>query len=216
MRSKEEAADYRYFYDPDLPLVSIDQQWIETVRASMPELPFEKFDRYVHKLGLTPYEADILVSDTQLADYFERAYAQRPSKAVVNWILRDVLGYAKEYKQELSNLLITPVRLAALVGLVEDGVINSRVAQELSAIVAQTGKEPADVVKERGLEQVGSVAELELMVNQLIAEHPQEVTDYRAGKEKLFGFFVGQAMKRTQGKGDPKIIQQMLKKALQP
>ncbi len=214
MRSKEEAADYRYFQDPDLPILEISPAMIDAAKKTMPELPYDRFDRYLQKNGLSAYEAEILVDDIDLAAYYEAAHAINPSKQVVNWILRDVMGYLKEHKTPLGELKMTPERLAALVGLVEKGVINNRAAQEVFAIVCQTGQNPEAVVKEKGLEQIGSVDEIEAMVKELLAAYPAQVADYKAGKEKMFGFFVGQMMQKTKGKGDPKVIQELLKKHL--
>ena len=214
MRSKEEAADYRYFQDPDLPILEISQEMIDAVKKGMPELPFERFDRYITKNGLTYNEAEILVDDLELAAYYEQAHSFNKSKQVVNWILRDVMGYLKKHKIPLNQIKMTPEKLAMLVSLVEKGTINNRAAQEVFAIVNETGQSPQDVVKEKGLEQIGSVDELEAIVKELLATHPVQVADYKAGKEKMFGFFVGQMMQKTNGKGDPKIIQELLKKHL--
>lgn len=214
MRSKEEAADYRYFPDPDLPLIEINQEYISNINAQMPELPFQKFDRLVSENGLTPYEADIIVDDLALANYYEAANKKFASKQIVNWILRDVIGYLNENKIEIADFKVTPEKLAELVQMVEQGKINNNAAKEVFVEVAQTGAAPAQVVKEKGLEQIGSSEELEKIVKEIIDANPQSVADYRAGKEKLFGFFVGQAMQKTQGKGNPKIIQELLKKYL--
>lgn len=214
MRGKEEAADYRYFRDPDLPLVDIDEGWIANVKMTMPELPREKFLRYVNTLDLSPYEAEILVDDAALAQYFEHAYQLRSSKQLVNWILRDVMGYLNEHKLPLELFKVTPSHLAELVSLIESGAINNRSAQEIFVEMAQTGAQPASIVKEKGLEQVGSLDELEKVVTGIVSEFPDQVAEYKSGKQKMFGFFVGEAMKRTKGKGDPKIIQELLKKHL--
>ena len=214
MRGKEEAADYRYFRDPDLPLLEVDQKWIQSIRETMPELPRDKFLRYVEKLNLSPYEAEIFIEDIQLAQYFEQAYQLRPSKQLVNWILRDVMGYLNEHKQSFTQFKVTPSHLAQLVELVESGVINNRAAQEVFIEMGQSGKLPNAIVKEKGLEQVGSVEELEIIVKEIVATYPAQAAEYQAGKEKMFGFFVGQAMQKTKGKGDPKVIQHLLKKHL--
>jgi len=214
MRSKEEAADYRYFQDPDLPVLEVNSSMIDAVKATMPELPHDRFDRYVSKNGLSPYEAEILVDDLALSDYYEQAHKLNPSKQIVNLILRDVMGYLKESKISLNELKMTPDKLASLVTLLEKGVINNRAAQEVFAIVCQTGQAPEDVVKEKGLEQIGSSEELEALVKELLAANAAQVADYKAGNAKLFGFFVGQMMQKTKGKGDPKIIQELLKKHL--
>jgi len=214
MRSKEEAADYRYFPDPDLPLVKIDESWIERVKKTMPELPYNKFDRFVQEHGLSPYEAEILVEDKALAGYYEEARALTQSGHLVNWLLRDLLGYLKEHKITIDQCKVTPERLAQLLTLLDNGTINGAAAKEIFVEVAQTGGVPADIVKAKGLEQIGSVDELEAIVKEIIAANPAQVEQYMGGKERMFGFFVGQAMKKTQGKGNPNIIQELLKKHL--
>lgn len=214
MRSKEEAADYRYFQDPDLPIIEISEKMIDEVKAIMPELPHNRFERYTTKNGLSAYEAEILIDDIELAEYYEKAHALNPSKSVVNWILRDVMGYLKEHKISLAEFKVTPEKLAKLVTLLEKGTINNRAAQEVFKEVALTGNDPEAIVKEKGLEQIGSVDEIETMVKELLAANAAQVADYKAGNAKLFGFFVGQMMQKTKGKGDPKVIQELLKKHL--
>ncbi len=214
MRSKEEAADYRYLEDPDLPLIEITPELVERVRSTMPELPQQKFERFVTKLGLTEYEADILVNDLELAQYFEQVYKILPSKQLVNWILRDLMGYLKEEKVELIDCKVTPDKLAELVNLIEKKIINNTAAKEVFLIVAQTGKQPSVIVKEYGLEQIGSETELEAIVQEIIVQNPIQVEQYKAGKDKLFGFFVGQAMQKTKGKANPVILQELFKKHL--
>ena len=213
MRSKEEAADYRYFYEPDLPMIEITDEWIERMRLQMPELPNEKFDRLVQQ-GLTAYEADILIEDIDLATYYEKAAHIHQSKQVINWILRDVMGYLKEHKISLHEFKITPTMLAELIKLLENETINNRAAQEIFAIAAERGTSPAALVKELGLEQVGNSDELEAIIKDIVAASPAQVAEYKSGKDKIFGFFVGQAMQKTKGKGNPKIIQDLLKKYL--
>lgn len=214
MRSKEEAADYRYFPCPDLPLIEISPEYIEKIKSQMPELPHQKFDRLVKENGLTPYEADIIVDDLELANYYETANKKFANKQIVNWILRDVIGYLNENKLTLADFKVTPEKLADLVAMIESGKINNNAAKEVFIEIAQSGAEPAQVVKDKGLEQIGSTEELEKIVKEIIEANPQSVADYKAGKDKLFGFFVGQTMQKTQGKGNPKIIQELLKKYL--
>ncbi|EKD48787.1 MAG: hypothetical protein ACD_64C00133G0003 [uncultured bacterium] len=218
MRSKEEAADYRFFNDPDLPIIITDDEWVERMRAQLPELPHEKFERLTVKSGLSEYEADILVEDRELGNYFDAAHKVSASKNVINLILRDLLGYLKEHNLTLAKCKVTPEKLAAIAELVESGKINNRAAKEVFEAVAQTGKAPELVVKEKGLEQIGSTAELEAIVQQIINDNPANVEEYRQAaedrKQRFSGFFVGQAMKKTQGKGNPIIIQDLLKKYL--
>lgn len=214
MRSKEEAADYRYFQDPDLPGIQISDELLQTVKAAMPELPFEKFDRYVTEYGLSPYEADILVEEYERAMYFEKAYSMHRSKAVVNWILRDILGYINQRQISLTECKVTPEHLAAIVKMIEDGLINSSSAKTVFETVAQTGQNPDEVVQEKGLHTVGSEDEFLLIAQKIIAQNSDIVAQYRSGKEKLFGFFVGQLMKETGGKASPQMINQIFKKLL--
>jgi len=214
MRSKEEAAEYLFFQDPDLPLIEVDDTFIEMVRGQLPELPYQKLERLVTKMGLTTDEAGILVEDIELGRYYDQATQISSSKQIINWILRDLLGYLKENKITLAECKVTPAKLAAIVDLAETGKINNHAAKEVFEAVAQTGAEPQDVVKEKGLEQIGSVEELEAIVKKILDENQANVTAYKAGTTKLFGFFVGEAMKRTQGKGNPKILQELLKKLL--
>ncbi len=170
--------------------------------------------RFVKK-GLSEYEAEILVDDPELANYYEKAIAAYKSKSIVNWILRNLLGYLKDKKIKLIECKVTPEKLAEIVQLLQEGVINNHAAQQVFEIVAQTGQEPKEVVEQKGLKQVGSVEELEKIVLEIITENPKQVEQFKAGNERLFAFFVGQSMKKTQGKGNPKVIQELLKKHLQ-
>lgn len=213
MRSKEEAADYRYFQDPDLPLVCIDDAWVAAVKATLPELPYQLFERLVAS-GLSAYEADILVNDLALSRYYQEAAQHSKSTLLINWVLRDVLRYVKDAKIDFADFTITPKKLAQFVDLIENDVINTRVAQDVFLELAQTGKDPMAIVKEKGLEQIGSLEELTTIVQTIIANNPKQVAEYKSGNERIFGFFVGQAMKVTDGRGNPKMMQELLKKYL--
>ncbi len=213
MRSKEEAADYRYFPDPDLPLVKIDIEKIELIKNNLPELPDQKLVRLC-TMGLKPYEAEILIDDIELSNYFEASAKHTSSKQLINWILRNLIGYLKEAKIQLSECKVTPEKLASLVNLIDKGVINSRSAQEIFIEVANTGKNPETLVKELGLEQIGSEQEIEAMVKSVIDSNSKQVAEYKSGNQKLYGFFVGQVMAKTKGKGNPQVINELLKKYL--
>jgi aspartyl-tRNA(Asn)/glutamyl-tRNA(Gln) amidotransferase subunit B len=213
MRTKEEAADYRYFSDPDLPLIKLNDQMIENIKATMPELPHAKLDRLVQQ-GLSSYEAEILINDRELSRYYDQARALTESKLLINWILRDLISHLNENKIGALESKVTPEKLVALITLLETGKINNHAAKEVFEVVAATGASPADVVKEKGLEQIGSSEELEKIISAIVAAHPDEVAQYKSGKDRVFGFFVGMAMKQTKGKGNPKIIQELLKKHL--
>jgi aspartyl-tRNA(Asn)/glutamyl-tRNA(Gln) amidotransferase subunit B len=214
MRTKEEAADYRYFHDPDLPVLEIDDTWVASMKSQLPELPYQKFDRLVSEHGLSAYEAGILIEDRALADYFEQAARYTSSKQLINWVLRDILGYVNERRISIAQCKVTPAKLAAIVDMLDRGTINGPAAREICVAIARDGGDPVELVHSKGLEQIGSADELESIVQEIIAGNPQEVARYKAGVEKLFGFFVGQAMARTKGKGNPKVIHELLKKYL--
>jgi aspartyl-tRNA(Asn)/glutamyl-tRNA(Gln) amidotransferase subunit B len=214
MRSKEETADYRFVEEPDLPIIHITKERLELAKKSMPELPLDKFERLTTQCGLADYEADILVEDIALAHYFDAARAHTTSRNLINWILRDLVGYLKEAKAELAHCAITPERLAQLVGLVEQGVINTPTAKEVMILIAENNQDPITIIEEKGLKQIGSIDELEAMVKEVIAANPRQVEEYRSGKDKLFGFFVGQMMQKTKGKGNTQLINDLIKKHL--
>jgi aspartyl-tRNA(Asn)/glutamyl-tRNA(Gln) amidotransferase subunit B len=214
MRSKEETADYRFFQEPDLPTIVIDDERIEKAKKSLPELPLAKFERFTGFCGLYLHEAEILLEDLALANYFDEAQKHSHSDHLVNWILRDLVAYLKEHKIAVAECKITPARLASIVNLIDEGVINSPTAKEILALVAQLDQDPLQIIEERGLKQIGSVDELEALVKEIIAANPKQVEEYRSGKEKLFGFFVGQMMQKTKGKGNPQLINDLIKKHL--
>lgn len=215
MRSKSDADDYRYFDDPDLGLIEVDEAWKSQIKAHIPELPHAKKSRFMTDLSLSEYEANILVQDQALAHYFEAAVAvYNKPKPVCNWVLRDVLGYLKEHKLSLADNPITPEMLADLVKNIDGDVINSKVGQEVFAKMASTGKTASVIIKEDGLEQVSDTGALEAICAELVAANPDTVEKYKAGNQRMLGFFVGQAMKATQGKGNPKVISEILRKLL--
>ena len=214
MRTKEEAADYRYFQDPDLPILKVEQNFIDVILKKLPELPDQKIERLMQQNSLNAYEANILLEDVQLCKYYEKTVALCKSKHVINWILREVLGYLKENKIDLLDFKVTPEKLAELINALESGVINNAIAKEVFELIAQTGQKPLDVIKEKGLEQIGSVDELEMIIKEIINENSKQVEQYKSGKDKLFGFFFGEAMKRTKGRAKTDVIQNLLKKHL--
>ena len=214
MRSKEEAADYRYFQEPDLPLIEVGTELIERIATTMPELPYDKYERLMRQYNLSEYESNILIDNPAAAQYFETAYDKFHSKQVINWVLRDVLGFLKEHKQSLSEFKVTPEKLSQLVQLVETGKINSKAAKEVFEEIATNDGEPETIVKDKGLEQIGSADELEAIVAKIVADNPAQVEQFKAGKDRILGFFVGMAMKETKGKGNPKMLQELVKKHL--
>ncbi|MFC1854433.1 Asp-tRNA(Asn)/Glu-tRNA(Gln) amidotransferase subunit GatB [Candidatus Dependentiae bacterium] len=215
MRSKEESHDYRYFPDPDLPLLIVDDTWVSRIREMIPELPEQKFVRFQEDFGLSAYETNILTSQRPWAEYFEKVVEGcNAPKQVSNWMLRDLFEYMHETKTEFSDIKIKPEMLAEFVVIIQKGVINSKVARDVFVEMANSGKYPSIIVQEKGLEQISSEEELEGIVKKIIDENPKQVEAYRNGKERLFAFFVGQAMKATSGKANPKVLQDILKKNL--
>lgn len=214
MRSKEDLADYRYCTDPDLSLVHITPQRLQEISADMPELPHAKFHRYMNAWGLSSYEADVITSDLAFTKYFEAAMALYPKKSVVNWFLRDVLGFVNEHKIELAACLVTPAKLAKIVRMFDENLINNTAAKEVFELVAQDGQDPELIVEQKGLKQIGSADELEKIVQSVVAAHPELIEQYKAGKQNVAGFLIGTCMKATGGKGNPKMLQEILKKYL--
>lgn len=215
MRSKEGAQDYRYFHEPDLPLIVVDDQWIDRIKKMIPELPHKKLKRFEKDYGLTSEEAGILIEQLNLSLFFEKtaAICKKP-KQVSNWILRDFIGYLNEHKIPLEKCKITPETLAELVVEIDKDIINSKTAQVVFEEMAASGKYPSIIIQEKGLKQLSSVDDLEPLILDIIKNNIDQVAKYKNGNERLFTFFVGQAMKATKGKGNPVIIKQLLDKHL--
>lgn len=214
MRSKENLADYRYCNDPDLSLVEVSEETVKRVKDVMPELPYDKLHRYMKEFGLSDYEASIMVADYDLTVYFDELMKCNPSKTSVNWLLRDVLGWVKEAKISIQDCKITPEKLGKLVKLLEDGAVNNKGARIIFEEIAENGGEPSEIIEAKGLKQIGSAEELEAVVKQVLADNQKQVEQYKGGNTNLFGFFVGTCMKATQGKGNPKMFQEILKRLL--
>ena len=216
MRSKEEAHDYRYFPDPDLVPVVIDEAWIETVRGALPELPDQRRQRFVEAMGLSVEDAEVLTSARELADYFETAikgYAN--AKKLANWIMTELMRELKgEEGIDLGKCPVTPENLAALLAMIDKGTISGKIAKTVFEEMMTSGKDPETVVKEKGLVQMSDAGELVAMVQEIIAANPDQVAQFKDGKTKLMGFFVGQLMKKTQGKANPGLANQLFSKEL--
>jgi aspartyl-tRNA(Asn)/glutamyl-tRNA(Gln) amidotransferase subunit B len=215
MRTKEMAHDYRYFPEPDLVPLVVDPAWIEEIRASLPELPLAKKRRFVQQYGLPEYDAELLTETRQLADYFETAAAFTPhTKKLSNWILGEVLRTLNERKISLERFPVPPQYLAELVNLVEDGEISASAGKKVFDEMVESGKRPEAIVREKGLAQISDLSQLEEVVERVLRAYPGEVERYRQGKDKLFTFFVGQVMRETSGKANPRIVNQLLKERL--
>ncbi|MEN6374919.1 MAG: Asp-tRNA(Asn)/Glu-tRNA(Gln) amidotransferase subunit GatB [Smithella sp.] len=215
MRSKEEAHDYRYFPDPDLVPIIVDDAWIEEVKKGLPELPVAKRERFVQDYQLPAYDAGVLTADKALAKYFEDVVklCSRP-KAASNWVMGDVLRFLNEDKRDIRNCPITPTALAEMILLIEDGTISGKMAKDIVVEMYKTGGTPKSIIAEKGMVQITDEGALIAAIQTIIDANPNQLKDYRSGKDKLFGFFVGQVMKATQGKANPKIVNDLLKKML--
>lgn len=214
MRTKESADDYRYFPEPDLLPLTLTQEWIDQVRASLPELPYDRFKRYTSALGLTPYSATILVDDKPLSDYFEQALQICMSpRALCNWITIEFAGRFKEKGETLVRSTILPSHVAKLVSLIENGTITGKIAKAIAdEMVAAPGLDPeAIIAKNPDYLPVADRGEIETIVDQVLRENPQSVLDVQAGRERAFGFLVGQVMKLTRGKASPQIVNEILR-----
>jgi len=218
MRSKEEAHDYRYFPDPDLPLLVVDAEWIKQVERSMPELPEARRKRFVEEYALSEYDAGVLATTRALGEYFEEAakLSNQP-KAAANWIMGDLLRFLKDSNTDLKDLSDSPVKpkmLADMISLVEKGTISGKIAKTVMEAMCETGKAPQAIIEEKGLIQISNVDEIESIVTKVIEQNPQPVEQYRKGKTGNFGFFVGQVMKATGGRANPQTVNEVLKKRL--
>ncbi len=215
MRGKEEAHDYRYFPEPDLLPLTVDEDWIERIRETQPELPMEKMERFLSGYGLPKYDVEILVSDKELARYFEDTVKLFPEpKTVSNWIMTELLRELKDGNVSAGQSPLSPERLAELLALVKDGTISIKIAKEIFTELYRSGVSPKKLVENKGLLQISDESAIVSTIDAVIARFPKELEDFRAGKEKLLGFFVGQVMKETKGKANPKLLNELLLKKL--
>ncbi|MHB8068295.1 MAG: Asp-tRNA(Asn)/Glu-tRNA(Gln) amidotransferase subunit GatB [Desulfobaccales bacterium] len=216
MRGKEEAHDYRYFPDPDLVPVRIEAAWLEGIRASLPELPAAKSQRFQDQYGLPEYDAEVLTGDRALADYFEACVQAFPQpKQVSNWIMVELLRELKTQDAGIAACPVTPVALAKLLSLVEKGTISGSLAKKVFEEMWASGKDPEAIVKEKGLAQISDTGALESAAQEIMAAHPKEVADYKAGKTKVMGFFVGQLMRKTKGQANPQLANEIFQRLLE-
>ncbi|HEX2965969.1 MAG TPA: Asp-tRNA(Asn)/Glu-tRNA(Gln) amidotransferase subunit GatB [Syntrophorhabdaceae bacterium] len=216
MRGKEEAHDYRYFPEPDLLPLVIDEDWIEEVSKTLPELPSEKVERFIEQYGLPRYDVEILCSDNDLAGYFEdtlRLFPNEP-KTVSNWIMTELLRELKAGDVSPKKSPVSPAQLAELLTLVKEGVISNKIAKDIFPEIYETGVSPKRLVQEKGLVQISDEGAIIRKIDEILARSPKELADFRAGKEKLLGYFVGQVMKETKGQANPKLLNELLLKRL--
>ncbi len=215
MRSKEEAHDYRYFPDPDLLPLQISEDWIEQVRNNLPELPEAKMVRFQAEMGLPTYDAEVLAAERSLAEYFEALVKlYNNPKICSNWVMGEVLGALKDKNLQIIDCPVSPELLAGILIRIDDNTISGKIAKTIFEEIWQSGKTADQVIEEKGLKQVSDSGAIEAIVDAVIAANPDPVAEYQAGKEKLMGFFVGQVMKLSQGKANPGMANQLLKKKL--
>lgn len=215
MRSKENAHDYRYFPEPDLPPVEISDEWIERVRSEQPEMALEKQKRYQEEFGLPEYDARMITAEKTMADFFEEAtkLTNKP-KQVSNWIMGDIFRMLKELSIETSHMKLSPDNLAKLIIMIDKGTINRNTAKKVLSAVFNDNADCEQYVKDNGLQMVNDTAAVEEVIKKVLENNPQSVSDYKGGKQKAFGFIVGQCMKELKGKANPAVVNELLKKAL--
>lgn len=215
MRSKEQAHDYRYFPDPDLVPMVIDRQWVKRIKESLPELPDQRKARYVSEYGLPEYDAAVITSTKELADYFEECLKEYPNaKAVGNWVMGDLSRLLNAGGMEIGQCRIRPGQLAEMLRLMDKGTISGKIAKAVFEDMFQTGRDPEEIVREKGLVQISDEGAIAAVVDDVLAANPKVVDDLRAGKDKALGFLVGQVMKVTRGKANPEMANKMLKERI--
>ncbi len=215
MRTKEDAQDYRYFPEPDLLPMIISDEWIEEIRSTIPELPEQRKSRYISEFGLPEYDAFLLTSSKKTADYFDETVSLGASpKAVSNWMMGDIAKFINDKELEAGDIPFAPAQLKALIDLIEKGTISNSAAKKVLAEMFAQPEEPEKIVERLGLSQVSDEGALMAMVQEVLAQNPQSIVDYKAGKDRALGFLMGQVMRVSKGKANPQVINQMLKEAL--
>ncbi len=214
MRSKEDAHDYRYFPDPDLLPLEVSDDFIENLKSEIPELPDEKKKRFIEKFKLSPYEANILVSDIETSNYFENVIKKSDVKLATNWIIGELFAALNEKNLEITDSPISAGNLSKLINLIKDGTISGKIAKTVFEQMMEGNKDPKKIVEEKGLKQESDPKALEALIDKVIDDNREKATEYKSGKVKLFGFFVGQVMKVSGGKANPQLVNEILKKKL--
>jgi aspartyl-tRNA(Asn)/glutamyl-tRNA(Gln) amidotransferase subunit B len=214
MRSKEDAHDYRYFPDPDLLPLVLEEDWIAALKAALPELPDAKRARFIQSYGLSPYDAAVLVLEKETAAYFEEVARGRDPKLAANWVTGDLFAALNRTRRSIDDPPVSARDLGALLDLMKDGTLSGKLAKDVFEAMVETGKDAAAIVDEKGLRQVTDTGAIDAAVDRILAANPDKVAEYRSGKDKLFGFFVGQTMKAMAGKGNPGLINETLKQKL--
>jgi len=214
MRSKEDAHDYRYFPDPDLLPLNLDDDWIKSLQDSIPELPDQIKERFINEYSLSSYDANIIVSDKATSEYFEEVVKNRNPKLVTTWVTGELFSILNKNNLIIEDSPITSKQLGELVDNIENGKISNRQAKEVLEEMCESGKGALEIIDEKGLSQISDENEIESLVDNVLNSNPENVKKYKNGKDKLFGFFVGEAMKLSKGKANPKIVNDLIKKKL--
>ena len=214
MRSKEDAHDYRYFPDPDLLPLRLEKDLIDKIKKELPELPDQKKERFIKDYSLSPYEANVLVSEKEVASYFEEVIISADKKLATNWIIGDLFASLNEKNISISESPIKAKQMASLINSISSGLISGRAAKEVFEIMKETGGDPVKIIDEKGLKQKSDPKELEAIIDKILADNKEKVDQYKSGKDKLFGFFVGQVMKISGGTANPQLVNDILKKKL--
>ncbi len=214
MRSKEDAHDYRYFPDPDLPPLIIEQAWVDELKTHLPELPDEKRARLVSQYGIPVYDAGVLVAEQAIADFYETVAKGRDGRMAANWVTGDLFAALNRTGRDITTSPVSAANLGGLLDLMADSTINGRIAKEVFEAMVETGRPAAEIVEEKGLRQVTDTGAIDAAVAAVLAANADKLAEYRSGKDKLFGFFVGQVMKAMAGKGNPALVNEILKKHL--
>jgi len=216
MRSKEQAHDYRYFPEPDLVPMVNEQSYIDDLKSGLPELPYPRMKRFIDQYGLTEYDADVLTADKDLADYFEECTKiSTDYKTICNWILSELLRVINDKKISINECNVTPEKLSGMLQMIKEGIISGKIAKTVFTEMVETDKTPQQIVKDKGLVQISDTGELQGIVDEVIANNPQAVEELKGGKDKSLMFLVGQVMKATRGKANPKMVNELLRKSIQ-
>jgi aspartyl-tRNA(Asn)/glutamyl-tRNA(Gln) amidotransferase subunit B len=214
MRSKEDAMDYRYFPDPDLLPLEFSQEFVDNIKKTLPELPDQKKARYMEKFGLSAYDAGVIVAEQQYADYYDKLTAKHNPKTAANWMTAELFGRLNKLGVEIENSPISAEKFSGLLALIEDNTISGKIAKDVLDLMFESGKEAAAIVEEKGMKQVTDTGAIEKIIDEVMGANPDKVAEYKSGKDKLFGFFVGQVMKLSGGKANPAAVNELLKKKL--
>lgn len=214
MRSKEDAMDYRYFPDPDLPPLVITQEFVDGIKKTMPELPDAKKERYVRELGISEYDAGVLTMDSEVCGFFEKLIERHEPKLCLTWLTVELFGRLNKAGISFENSKVSADNLIGLLDLIKSGEISGKIAKDVLDFMLETGSAPLSIVEEKGFKQVSDLGAVEKIIDTVIAANPDKVAEYRSGKDKLFGFFVGQVMKESKGQANPNVVNEMLKEKL--